>query len=124
MKKILIVEDDRTTALALSIRLNLEGYATWIAHDAVAGLNLAITQKPDLVIMDVELPEGDGFTLAHEIHGLPESHNIPILFATASRDPVLRNKALGLGAAGLLRKPNDLETLISVVRYALNTSSP
>src|SRR5439155_7934346 len=101
MKKILIIEDDQKTALALSIRLKSDGYLTWIATDAIMGLSMAVRQQPDLILLDVAIPGGDGFALAEKLQRLPETRQVPILFVTASKDPGLRQKVMDLGAAGL-----------------------
>src|SRR3954470_1737674 len=107
MQRILIIEDDEKTALALSVRLKSRGYATWTAGDALSGLSKAMRCKPDLIIMDIALPAGNGFTLAEQLEAIPETRMIPIIFATASQDPQLRQKALERGAIGLLLKPYE-----------------
>ena len=119
MKKILIVEDDQKIAFALCVRLKAHGYATWIAGDAITATNLAVRYKPDLILMDLSLPAGHGLTLAEQFHQLPETRTTPVILATASKDPELRNKAIELGAVGLLRKPYEAEALLTVVKHAL-----
>src|ERR1043166_7598565 len=119
MKKILIVEDDQKIAFALCVRLKAHGYATWIAGDAITATNLAVRYKPDLILMDLSLPAGHGLTLAEQFHQLPETRATPVILATASKDPELRNKAIELGAVGLLRKPYEAEALLTVVKHAL-----
>src|SRR5436190_871481 len=119
MQRILIIEDDEKTALAICLRLKAHGYATWIAGDGVSGLNKATHCKPDLIIMDIALPAGNGLALAKHIQTLPETRSIPIIFATAKDEPQLRQKALQCGAVGLLRKPYEPETLVSLVKHAL-----
>ena len=102
MKKILIIEDDEKIALALSVRLKAHGYCAWIAGDGITALNLAMRQRPDLVVLDISLPAGNGFELAERFQTLPETRETPIIFATASKDPDLRKRAVRAGAAGLL----------------------
>jgi DNA-binding response OmpR family regulator len=119
MQKILIIEDDEKTALALCLRLKAHGYATWIAADGVLGLSKATQCKPDLIIMDIGLPAGNGLDLAEHLRRMPETRSIPLIFATASQDPRLRHKVLQRGGVGLLRRPYEPETLVSLVRHAL-----
>ncbi len=119
MKKILIIEDDPRLGLALSVRLKANGYATWIAVDCVTAVSTAVAIKPDLVLLDISLPAGNGFSLIEQFDQLPELSEIPIIVATASKDPDLRTKALGLGASGLLRKPYDAEELLGVIERVL-----
>jgi Response regulator containing a CheY-like receiver domain and a GGDEF domain len=115
MKKILIVEDDQPIALALSVRLKAYGYTTWIADDGIMAITMAVRNKPDLILLDVALPGGNGLTLIEQFHALPETCKTPIVLTTASHDPELRKKALALGVSGLLRKPYDAQELASVI---------
>jgi len=120
MKKVLVVEDDERLALALSIRMKAQGYATWTAGDAISALSLALRVNPDLILLDISLPAGSGFTLIEQLDQFPETREIPIIFATACKDPELRCRALDLGVAGVLRKPYDAEELLAVVEHTLN----
>ena len=124
MKKILLIEDDEKIALGLSVRLKAHGYATWIARDGITGLKLAVRYKPDLILLDISLPAGNGFELAERFQSLPETSHAPIIFATASKDPDLRKKALQAGAAGLLRKPYDANDLLALAQNALEEYAP
>ena len=119
MKNILIIEDDPRLALALSVRLKANGYATWIAVDCITAVSTAVEVKPDLILLDVSLPAGNGFSLIEQFDQLPELSETPIILATASKDPELRRKALGLGASGLLRKPYDADELLGVIQQVL-----
>jgi DNA-binding response OmpR family regulator len=119
MKSILIIEDDQRIALALCVRLKAEGFATYVAADALCGLGLALRHRPDLILLDISLPAGNGFQLAEQFARFPETSETPVIFTTASKDPALRNKVIESGAAGLLRKPYDAEELLNVVREAL-----
>src|SRR5436190_20377973 len=87
MRKILIIEDDESAALALVVRLKAEGYATWIAGDAIKGLSMVLRHRPDLILLDIAIPGGDGFNLAEKLRTLPEAKELPVIFLTASKDP-------------------------------------
>src|SRR4029450_8347159 len=76
---------------------------------------LAKIHRPDLILLDISLPAGDGFHLAEQLNRLTETRDTPIIITTASADPALREKALELGAVGLLRKPFNPEELVPVV---------
>jgi DNA-binding response OmpR family regulator len=119
MKKILIIEDDPKIVQALEIRFEASGYETVIAADAVMGANLARSATPDLIILDISLPGGNGLRLAEEFRMQPETRSTPIIFVTASKDPNLRQRAMELQAAGLLDKPYDPEELLETARFAL-----
>src|ERR1700723_3892390 len=98
MKKILIVEDDQKIARALVIRLKPNCYDPSVAPDALTGSSLARTIKPDLILLDVCLPAGNGFQLAKDFQRMPHTSATPIFIMTASKNPELQQQALESGA--------------------------
>jgi DNA-binding response OmpR family regulator len=114
MKKILVVEDDTKIAAALAIRLEAAGYSVSTAPDGLAGLKLAVEQKPDLLLMDIWMPVGLGFSVAQRLRSLGLS-GIPIIFITASRAKGLRKAAEALGAVAFFEKPYDPQALLAAV---------
>ena len=116
MKKILIVEDDHNIAKALAIRLKSAGYEVTVAADAVAGVAAALKTQPDLAVLDISVPAGNGFTVAEKIQELVVTAT-PIIFLTASKQPGLRQKAQTLGAVGFFEKPYDAEKLLTAIRH-------
>jgi DNA-binding response OmpR family regulator len=120
MKKILIVEDDQKIAMALVIRLKANGYNASIAPDAIAGASQARVLKPDLILLDISLPGGDGFQLAETFLRMPETNGTPVIFITASKNPELMQKVMELGAIGLFEKPFDTEKLLGSIDDKFN----
>src|SRR5688572_1753676 len=120
MKTILIIEDDPRTTLALAVRLKAQGYSTWTASDGIKGMRLAIRARPDLIILDIGLPGGSGLDLAETLRRKPETGDIPIIFLTGSKDPMLRQKVMDLGAAGLVEKPYEPEELLLMIEMAFD----
>jgi len=118
MKKILIIEDDQKIAMALALRLKAAGYGTTTAYDALTGLKAAINNPPALVLLDISMPAGDGFSVAERIQTLIPTPT-PIIFLTASKKPDFREKAKKLGAAGYFEKPYEAEELFGAIREAL-----
>ena len=118
MKTILIIEDDKKIAMALAVRLRAAGYEAAMAHDALTGLNTTIKIKPNLVLLDISMPAGNGFVVAERIQSLVPTLT-PIIFLTASRQPGLRERAQALGAAGFFEKPFDAEELLAAIGHAL-----
>jgi DNA-binding response OmpR family regulator len=120
MKTILIVEDDQKIALALQVRLRADRYAVSIAPDAIVGASLGRTVKPDLILLDLSLPGGNGFALAESFHQMPETKGAPIIIITASKSPELVQKVMDMGAIGLFEKPFDTEKLLYSIERELN----
>jgi len=120
MKKILVVEDDNKIAAALAIRLQAAGYSVLSATDGQAGLKLAVEQKPDLLLMDIWMPVGLGFSVAQRLQSLGLS-GIPIIFITASRAKGLKKAAEALGAVAFFEKPYDPAALLAAVAEALKS---
>jgi two-component system cell cycle response regulator len=122
MKKILIIEDDKKITAALAIRLEAAGYDVLAAGDGVGGLKLALDHKPDLIIMDIWMPAGLGFSVAQRLRSLGVQ-NTPIVFITASRLQGLKEAAQEVGAVAFLEKPYDPERLLAIVAQAVNAGT-
>jgi len=117
-KQVLIIEDDEKIAMTLALRLKAAGYGATTAYDALTGLNAAINNPPALVLLDISMPAGDGFSVAERIQTLIPTPT-PIIFLTASKKPDFREKAKKLGAAGYFEKPYEAEELFGAIRQAL-----
>jgi DNA-binding response OmpR family regulator len=117
-KQVLIIEDDEKIAMTLALRLKAAGYGTTTAYDALTGLNAAINNPPALVLLDISMPAGDGFSVAERIQTLIPTPT-PIIFLTASKKPDFREKAKKLGAAGYFEKPYEAEELFGAIQQAL-----
>jgi len=115
MKKVLIVEDDKKIALAMGVRLKAYGYEISNAFDAVTAVNIARKCKPDLILLDISMPGGDGFSLAERFQNLTDTAGVPIIFITASKKHGLKERAMEMGAAGFFEKPYDAEQLVNTV---------
>jgi CheY-like chemotaxis protein len=122
MAKILVIDDDPKIVQVLKIRLISAGYEVLTAGDGVSGLSLAIEGKPDLVILDIMMPVGGGFSVAHRLR--EQAPEIPVIFITASKEAGLRQMAEKMGAAGFLEKPYEPEAMLALVTEALMASAP
>jgi DNA-binding response OmpR family regulator len=118
MKKILVVEDDTKIAAALRIRLEAAGYEVVTAGDGFSGLKMTMTHTPHLILLDIMMPVGMGFSVAERLKDLGLGE-IPIIFITASKRAGLRKTAQQLGAAGFFEKPYDAEELLSAINLIL-----
>ncbi|MFH1150902.1 MAG: response regulator [Actinomycetota bacterium] len=114
---ILVADDDKDLVLALSIRLKAAGYKVIGAHDGEEAFNYAAENKPDLIILDVRMPSGGGFSSIDRMKHSLTTRNIPVIFLTAFDDEEMRDEARKLGAAGFFRKPfNDMEFMEAIDR--------
>ena len=119
MKKVLIIEDDKTVQRALSIRLVSAGYEVASAYDAVIAMSMVRSEKPDLILLDIAMPGGDGFKVAERVREIPALTNIPFIFLTGTKKPGLELRAQELGAAAYLEKPVKPEVLLQAMANAL-----
>ena len=113
MKTILVADDDRKIRFGLTRRLEAEGYNVLTAPNGVEALRLAVEERPDLILMDVWMPVGLGFSVAQRLGVL--GINIPIIFITASRKNGLSAAARELGGADFFEKPYDPQELLAAV---------
>ena len=119
MKRVLLVEDDPNISLAFGVRLKAMGYTVYTAKDAVGAVSAVRSHNPDVVLLDISLPAGDGFMVAERIKNLVNAAATPIIFITASNKPGLRERAATLGAVGFLNKPFDATHLANAIEVAL-----
>jgi two-component system, OmpR family, alkaline phosphatase synthesis response regulator PhoP len=123
-KKILVVDDERDIIRAVTIRLQTVGYEVVYAYDGAQGVFMAHKEKPDLIILDIRMPAGDGFTIAQCLKETAQTSHIPILFLTGSPERNAEQKAQELGGRFYIKKPYDPEELLDAVRRALETDRP
>lgn len=116
---ILVAEDDRTLAETLSYNLEREGYRTEIARTGLEAVTLSRTEHPDLVLLDVMLPEMDGFEVVRVIRS---ASNMPVIMVTAKDNEVDRVLGLELGADDYVVKPFSLRELMARIRAVLRRS--
>lgn len=108
---ILYVEDNPDNRLLVKRILLSEDYALLEATDAMDALNVLRTARPDLILMDINMPDMDGYTLTAKIKSLPGFERVPILAVTANVMRGDREKTLQAGCDGYIQKPLDIEQL-------------
>lgn len=118
-KKILIVDDERDIVKALTIRLKASGYDVVTAFDGAQGVFMAHKEQPDLIILDIRMPAGDGFSVAERLKRSTHTFTIPIIFLTGSPERNAEERATKVGARFYIKKPYDPEELLDAVRRAL-----
>ena len=116
-KRVLVVEDDPSIAIGLRINLESEGYVVSLAEDGEAGLDMARTLEPDLIVLDVMLPKRNGLEVLHELRA--EGRTMPIIILSAKAGEMDKVAGLELGAEDYVAKPFSLAELLARVRAAL-----
>jgi len=119
-KRVLIVEDNMDTYELVHFILEKNEYDTFLAVNGRDGVNAAIKQKPDLIIMDMSMPEMDGWTATGLIKKDPKTSSIPLIALTAHALPGDRQRAMDAGCDEYITKPMDLGELVETVQYWVN----
>jgi two-component system, cell cycle response regulator DivK len=115
MTRILIVEDNEMNRDMLSRRLERKGYSIAMAVDGGAGVEKAIAEKPDLILMDMSLPVIDGWEATRRVKANPETKHIPVIALTAHAMAGDRDKTIEAGCDDYDTKPIDLPRLLSKI---------
>lgn len=116
---LLIVEDDLDIADMLNAYFRVQGYEVSVVHWGEDGVEMCQTQAPDLVILDIRLPDIDGFEVARRLRTNRRTRDIPIIFLTEKRERLDRLKGLELHAEDYITKPFDIQELRLRVRNTL-----
>lgn len=106
--KILYIEDDFASRQLVERVLNNKGYAVFLADDGLEGITVAREQEPNLILMDINLPNMDGREITTHLRSLPNFSDTPIVALTANNSPGSRMLALAAGCTGFLTKPIDV----------------
>lgn len=119
VNKILIIEDDPDMRRGLNVRLRANDYDTAFATDAVMALGIVKREAPDLVLLDLGLPGGDGFVVLERMSNIGLLASTPVIVVSA-RDPKINEKrALDAGAEAFFQKPVDNDQLMKAIQRAL-----
>jgi CheY-like chemotaxis protein len=116
--EILVVEDDEALSSLTCRVLEAYGFSTKPALEGGAGLQLAQREPPDVMLLDLMLPDMTGFEVCEKIKQNPQTAEIPIIMVTALADELSRLRGMAAGAFAYLTKPYDPELLIQTIRKA------
>jgi two-component system KDP operon response regulator KdpE len=114
-KKILVVDDDQDILRALDIRLKANNYETVFAADGYMATKMALEEKPDLIILDIGMPLGDGFTVMDRL----KDFKTPVIILTARDPEANKDRAMEAGAFAFFQKPADNDALMAAIEKAL-----
>lgn len=117
MKRIMLVEDDKTIVLGLEYFLKQEGYDVIVCYDVKSALKVIDTQKYDMAILDLSLPDGNGYDVCAAIR---QKDNIPVIFLTACDEEVNVVMGFDIGADDYVTKPFRVRELLSRIKSIFN----
>lgn len=115
--RVLIVDDDTEIVQAVTVRLGAAGYDVIAAPDGEQGLERALEDRPDVIVLDIQLPTMDGLTALAQIHAHSATRSTPVVVLSACSSA--RNHALELGARYFLDKPYNAKTLLSAIESSM-----
>ena len=118
-QRILIVDDDHAQTEVLAHCFTKQGYNTLIAYTGQMGLQMARAEFPDLILLDIRLPDIDGLSVCHELNDDPETCDIPIIVLSAMERPDIIRRTRSAGCHYFLRKPYDPNALLMLVQAAI-----
>jgi len=118
---VLIVDDEPDILSLLGLHLKLNNYMVFQANNGKTGFEIALLEKPDIIVLDVMMPEMDGFEVAKKIKDNPETNEIPIIFLTARTQTEDKIKGLMAGADDYMIKPFDFEELELRIKRSLKS---
>ena len=120
-KKILVVEDEIQYAKMIAVRLQSAGYDVSISTDAYGGTQSALRSNPDLIILDLMMPAGGGFSLLDRISKIPMASTIPVIILTGRIiDDSIKKTADKYGVKRIIRKPYEKDDLLNTVETMLS----
>jgi len=120
MNRILIIEDNALNRALLLAVLKPDGFEILIAEDGLRGVEVALRERPDLILMDVMLHGLNGYEAARRLKAHGDTHHIPIIAITSDSAPAERERALDAGCDGYIAKPIDTRSLARQVRLFLH----
>lgn len=116
---ILIADDDVKLLVALRVRFESEGYQVIVAQDAYQALERAGRDVPDLLLLDINMPAGNGFSVQERVAKMEHLANVPVVYITGENPGEVDRTARSLGAAAIVHKPFDTDALLETVRTVI-----
>jgi CheY-like chemotaxis protein len=122
LEHILIVDDDQAQAEVLAHRFQKQKYRTTIANTAASGISVALADHPDLIVLDLRLPDTDGLSVCLKLTDEPDTCDIPIIVVSGMERPDIVRQARAAGCQYYVRKPYDPNALLILVQNAIAES--
>jgi len=117
--KVLVIEDNDQNLYLITFILEKAGYEVFQARSGRSGIDMAVAEKPDLILMDIQLPEMDGYAVTRELRKTFSKDELPIIAVTSYAMAGDREKALEAGCNGYQTKPINPDTIIAYLEQFL-----
>ena len=114
-KKVLVVDDERGIVKLLAMRLRVKGYEVLEAFDGLECVELAMINKPHLIILDIKMPKGGGIEAYKKLNRSDKTKQIPVIFMTAYHTPEINAQVLEMGAKECISKPFDGNHILNTI---------
>jgi len=118
-KKILVVDDEPNVLRIIVARLSADSYNVVTASDAISAVERAQEEKPDLILLDIQMPAGDGTMVFENLKMIESTKSIPVIFMTANPSADIRQLVVEMGARDFVIKPFDANELMAKIKRAL-----
>jgi two-component system, cell cycle response regulator DivK len=119
-KRVLVIEDNERNLYLVTYLLERQGFQVCSARDGTSGIERAVAERPDLVILDIQLPQMDGYEVAKALRAVDALGDTPIVAVTSYAMPGDREKALAVGCNGYLEKPIEPLSFVEEISRILN----
>ena len=119
MKKVLIVDDEHLIIKIIQFKLESSGFEVISAFDGVNGLQMAIKESPDIILLDIMMPGMNGYTVLDILKKDERTKNIPVIMVTARSQEVDKEKAESLGASAYIPKPFSPQHLVETINCVI-----
>jgi CheY-like chemotaxis protein len=116
---VLVIDDDESISEVLTYRLNQQGYETACARSGARGLAMARSERPSLVLLDIRLPDIDGFEVCQQLDEDPDTCHIPVILLSGMERPDIIRRARVAGCTYYVRKPYDPNALLILIQQAI-----
>jgi DNA-binding response OmpR family regulator len=118
-KKILVVDDERALVSEITLLLETQGWSVICAYDGEEGLNKAINERPDLVLLDIVMPKLSGYQVCRRMKDDPNAKDIPVIMWTSKFDESTKLTVKDVGSEDLIIKPYNADGLVKKIRALL-----
>jgi CheY-like chemotaxis protein len=122
-QKLLIIDDDEVLAEVLSRRLRQQGFDATTVDSGASGLAKAREEHPSLIVLDLRLPDADGFSICEQLADSPATCDIPVIILSGMERPDILRRCRAAGCHYFVRKPYDPNALLILIRHAIRESA-